>query len=555
MIPLATILAIGGSLAQADAVPLPAFTDATAEAGLAFVHSFGDRELSNIVEGTGPGCAFFDYDGDGRLDIYLLNGCWMPEVSDNKARDLRGKLANALYRNEGNGRFADVTAAAGVGDRGFGMGASTADYDGDGDLDLYVLNYGPNVLYRNEGNGTFTDVSQESGLADPSWSLAAPWFDHDGDGDLDVYVVNYLEYDAGRFRDFYKPSGYPGPLSYNAQSGRLYRNRGDGTFEDVSEAAGVLNSSGRGMSAVVTDLDGDGRLDLYVANDASSNFYFWAKGDGTFEERALRLGLAFGEGGQGASSMGPVAGDVDGDGARDLFIPDMGYGCLLMNRGGMFVDSTQPSRIALACGQYTGWGAALFDYDADGWLDLFVANGNAHNLYPEEDVLLKNDGTGKFVDVSERSGPYFADFESKYVGRGAACADYDDDGDLDLLVMNLAGPAKLLRNDGGTNHWLVVAPWVERQPAGPAGSPAATAPIRVQALGAVVSVTVGTRTMTREVFGVAGYLSQSDWRAHFGLGRATAADVVLIRWPDGRTTRREKVPANRILIEVLEAKP
>ena len=213
---------------------LPVFTDVTEQAGINFKHSYGDHNLSNIVEGTGPGCAFFDYDGDGYLDVYLLNGCWLREVNDNFGRDLRGKLTNALYRNNGDGTFADVTDRAGVGDQGYGVGASAADYDNDGDLDLYVLNYGPNVFYRNNSDGTFSDVSSRSGLADPYWSLSAPWLDYDSDGDLDVYVANYLEYDAGKFRDFYAAAGYPGPLSYRAQADRLYRNNGDGTFTEVT---------------------------------------------------------------------------------------------------------------------------------------------------------------------------------------------------------------------------------------------------------------------------------------------------------------------------------
>ena len=537
---LAIAMAVGGALPQGTTPALPTFTDVTTAAGISFQHGFGDHELSNIVEGTGPGCAFLDYDGDGLLDIYLLNGCWMRSVSDNQGRDLRGKLANALYRNRGDGTFEDVTAKAGVGDQGYGMGASAADYDGDGDLDLYVLNYGTNVLYQNQGDGTFVDVAEAAGLADASWSVSAPWLDYDRDGDLDVYVVNYLLYDDGQFRDYYPAAGYPGPLSYNGQTDRLYRNDGGGTFTDVTEAAGVLNAGGRGMSAVASDLNGDGLVDLYVANDATSNFYYIGQKDGTFQERAMLSGLAFGEGGQGASSMGPVVGDVDRDGMLDVYVPDMGYGCMLLNRKLVFEDITAPSRIAVACGQYTGWGAALFDYDNDGWLDLFVANGNAHHEYSEEDVLLRNDGKGKFIDVAKDSGPYFSDVKAKRVGRGAAHGDYDNDGDLDLLVMTLHGDAILLRNDGTTNHWLTVVPTAR------AGGPAA--------LGAKVTVTVGKAKLVREITGVTGYLSCSDPRAHFGLGTAMKADEVEVRWPDGTTTKLVDVAADRILPVVRGAK-
>lgn len=526
-----------GPLLAADPV-LPTFADVTEQAGLHFKHSYGDRNLSNIVEGTGPGCAFFDYDADGYLDIYLLNGCWLREVNDNLGRDLRGKLANALYRNNGDGTFTDVTGKAGVGDQGYGMGASAADFDNDGDLDLYVLNYGTNVFYRNNGDGTFVDISVRSGLDDSSWGLSAPWLDYDNDGDLDVYVANYLEYDAGKFRDYYAAAGYPGPLSYRAQPDRLYRNNGDGTFTDVTEEAGLFFPDGRAMSAVATDLNGDGKLDLYVTNDATPNSYFVNTGKGTFKNETLEWGLAFGEGGQGASSMGPVVGDVDRDGLLDVYIPDMGYGCLLMNRAQGFVDVTAPSRLAVICGQYTGWGGALFDYDNDGYLDVFVANGNAHHEYTEEDVLARNDGKGKFADVARQSGSYFGE---KHVGRGAAVADYDNDGDMDLLVMNLNGPAKLLRNDGGNKrHWLTVAPKLGRT--------------KVDAIGARVTFTVGGMRMVQEVIAVTGYLSQSDPRAHVGLGKATKVDRIDIRWPNGSVTNLTDVKADQIL-EVVQGAP
>jgi hypothetical protein len=529
--------AVVASAPAAAAEPdLPVFTDVTDEAGIRFKHSYGDFDLSNIVEGTGAGAMFFDYDGDGHLDIYFLNGCWHRDVSDNRGRRLRGKLANALYRNNGDGTFTDVTAAAGVGHKGYGVGCSAADYDGDGDLDLYVLNYGPNVFYRNEGNGTFTDVTDAAGLAGNHWSLSAPWFDYDGDGDLDVYVANYLEYDKGKFRSFYAAQNYPGPLSYAGQPDRLYRNNGDGTFTDVADEAGVHNPDGRAMSATVADLDNDGRLDLYVTNDAMANYYYENRG-GRFENRALVVGLAFGEGGQGVSSMGPAVGDVDRDGRLDIYIPDMGYSCLLMNRGGYFEDRTARSRMAVVCGQYTGWGGILFDYDNDGYLDVFCANGNAHHEYSEEDVLLRNDGTGVFEDVAKRSGDYFS---RKYVGRGATFGDVDNDGDLDLLVVNLNDRARLLRNDGGNRrNWLTVA---ALRPGG-----------KATAVGARVTVTVGDLVQIRDVIPTTGYLSQADPRAHFGLGGAAKADRVEVRWPDGRIQRMTDVRANQFLTVIQDA--
>ena len=524
--------------------PLPVFTDVTEAAGIRFKHSFGDFELSNIVEGTGAGAMFFDYDGDGWLDIYLVTGCWLEGVSDNRGRSLRGKLTNRLYRSNHDGTFTDVTEKAGVPGGGFGVAASAADYDDDGHVDLYVLNYGPNILYHNNGDGTFTDVSKKSGLADPRWSVSAVWFDYDNDGDLDVYVANYLEYDSGKFRSYYAAAGYPGPLSYRGQPDALYRNNGDGTFTDVSKEAGVFNPEGRAMSASAADLYNDGHLDLYVANDAMENFYYESTGKGAFRNRALELGLAFGEGGQGVSSMGPCVGDVDRDGRLDLYIPDMNYGCLFLNRGTHFEDRTTATGLAIVCGQYTGWGGLLFDCDNDGYLDLFVANGDAHHEYGEEDTLMRNDGKGKVLDVAKQSGPYFRE---KFVGRGAAYGDFDNDGDLDLLIVNLNGPAKLLRNDGGApiagnghpRNWLTVA---ARRPNG-----------KSEALGARVTVTTGSLVQIHDLIPATGYLSQSDPRAHFGLGDSAAADLVEIRWPNGRRSQMKNVRANQFLKAVQDA--
>lgn len=536
----AQALAATGPAAQ----ELPVFADVTDQAGIHAKHSYGDFDLSNIVEGTGAGAMFFDYNGDGWLDIYFPNGCWLKEVSDNRGRSLRGKLSNSLYRNNGDGTFSDVTEQAGVGDQGYGVGCSAADFDRDGDLDLYVLNYGPNVFYRNNGDGTFTDISEESGLANPNWSLSAPWFDYDNDGDLDLYVANYLEYDSGKFRSYYAAAGYPGPLSYRGRPDALYRNNGDGTFTDVTKQAGLFQPNGRAMSATVADFDNNGFLDIYVPNDAMENYFFRNTGKGTFENEGLVRGLAFGEGGQGVSSMGPAVGDVDRDGWLDVYIPDMGYGCLLMNRKDYFEDHTAPTNLAVVCGQYTGWGGILFDYDCDGYLDVFVANGNAHHEYTEEDVLMRNNGTGHFVDVADKSGPYF---RTKHVGRGATYADYDNDGDLDLLIVNLNDRARLLRNDGGNrNHWLVIE---AKLPNG-----------KNDAVGARVTVTVGSRstalpaglTQVQDLIPTRGYLSQVDPRCHFGLGSASQADTVQIRWPDGQITKLTDVQANQILTVIQE---
>ncbi len=524
--------------APAVAAPAIFFTDVTEPAGIAFRHSFGDQELSNIVEGTGPGVAFFDYNGDTLPDLYFLNGAWHREISDYRSRTLRGRLTTALYRNTGDGTFTDVTGEAGVGDKGYGMGAAAADYDGDGDLDLYVLNYGPNVLYRNNGDGSFTDVTQEAGLTEPLWSVAAPWLDYDRDGDLDLYVANYLEYDKGAFRDYYAAQAYPGPLAYEGQPDHLYRNNGDGTFTDVTTETGVLAAGGRAMSAVAVDLDLDGDDDVYVANDAMSSALWLNDGTGRFTDQAGPQGLAFGEGGQGASSMGPAVGDADRNGLLDVWIPDMGYGTLLSQREeALYVDVTAQTNLTLICGQYTGWGSGLVDFDNDGYLDLFVANGNAHHLYTEEDVLARNDGRGRYVDVARTGGEYF---RQKFVGRGAAFADFDNDGDIDVVVANLAERPRLLRNDSeNPNHWLKVVPLLANG--------------RTTALGARVTVTAGSMRSVHPVHAVSGYLSASDPRAHFGLGSATHADRVEIRWPDGEVQNLDGVAADQILEVVQDA--
>jgi hypothetical protein len=527
-------LLAGGAAATGQAPapsPLPTFTEVTAKAGIPFSRSFGDHDLSNIVEGTGSGACVFDYDGDGRLDIYFPNGRWERTVNDNRGRDLIDRLSNALYRNKGDFTFEDVTAKAGVAGREFAFGCSAADYDNDGHVDLIVLTYRGPELYHNEGNGTFAEVTEKAGLTDSRWALNAAWLDYDRDGFLDVFVANYLEYDEGKFRSYYAAAGYPGPLSYNGVSCALYHNNGDGTFSDVTKRAGVQNPGGRAMSAVAADLNNDGWMDIYVANDSMENFYYENRGDGTFEEKSLLLGLALGQHGQGVSSMGPAVADLHAQGTLDILIPDMDYGSLLSKRGEFYDDLVDQSGLAVICGQYTGWGAVVFDYDNDGYTDVFIANGNAHHEYIEDQVLVRNNGKGVFVDVARDSGEYF---QKKWVGRGATWADFDDDGNVDLLVIDVSGPPHLLRNEGGTgNHWLKVDAWTKGG-------------VRT-AIGARVTVVAGGRERFQDVIGVNGYLSQGDARAQFGLGGAPKADAVRVRWPDGTTQEWKDVKVDQIL--------
>jgi enediyne biosynthesis protein E4 len=379
-------------------------------------------------------------------------------------------------------------------------------------------------------------VTAQAGLGkDTSWSVHAAWLDYNKDGWPDLYVANYLTYDKGEFQRsgaYYKADNYPGPLSYPGTQNRLYRNNGDGTFTDVTQEAGLSFPNGRAMSVVAVDINGDGNTDLFVANDMMPNNLWINDGKGHFTDKAVECGVAFSEGGQGVSNMGPFVGDVQRKGLLDILIPNMRYGTLFCQVSpNRFVDVTAQTGLTLICGQYTGWGGLLLDYDNDGWLDVFVANGDAHHLYTQESVLARNDGHGKFIDVAKESGEYFS---RKFVSRGACYGDYDNDGWLDILVFNINDSPCLLHNDGGTGqHWLKVAPL--RKDNGQI------------ALHSRVTVKTKTLTMTQPVIGVNGYLVSNDPRAHFGLGAATQADTVEIVWPDGKKQTLTNVPANQIL--------
>jgi hypothetical protein len=538
---LAAVILLGNSHVQYGQTPSESskikFTDITESSGIAFRHGFGDLDLSNIVEATGPGCCVFDYDNDGFQDIYFVNGRWHPDLSDNRGRTLKGKLWNALYHNNGNGTFTDVTEKAGVAgyEDSYGMAASCADYDNDGDLDLFVCNYGKCILYRNNGNGTFSDVTEKAGLASPGWSLAAPWFDCNGDGLLDIFVVHYLQYDKGAFQRtgaYYKAENFPGPLSYPGLPDHLYRNNGDGTFTDITKEAGLWEPTGRGMGAVACDIDGDGDIDIYVTNDAMPNNMWINDGKGHFTDKAELMGVAFGEGGQGVSSMGPFVADVDRNGLLDILVPDMGYSSLMLQmQKGFFTDVTTQSGVALLCGQYTGWGGLLNDFDNDGYADLFIANGDPHHLYIEEAILACNDGKGKFLDVARPSGEFF---NKKYVGRGAAFGDFDNDGDIDILMNTIGDFPRLLRNDSKQdNNWLKIVP--VRKDTG------------MVSIGSIVILKAGGLTMIQPVISVNGYLTSSDPRPNFGLGKAKVADSVEVIWPDGKKTSLTEVKPNQIL--------
>jgi hypothetical protein len=537
------VIPLGETRVEGLRPQLPIFAEVAAASGIHFQHVYGRPPVSNILEGTGAGAGFFDCDNDGDLDLYLVNGL----VLDG---DPRTRASDALYRNEGQGRFVDMTLAAGITDGHYGIGCAAADYDNDGDQDLYVANYGPNALYRNEGKGRFFETAKGAGVADSRWSVAASWLDYDNDGMLDLFVANYLDFDHHHPKERSLASlhegyrSYPGPRDYQAQPDALYRNLGDGTFAEVTAQAGInpQGADGKSMGSLATDYDGDGDLDLFVANDRTPKQLYRNDG-GHFSEVALWAGVAYDESGGSSGAMGVDAGDYDGDGRLDLFVTNFvfEYNSLYRNLGdGTFGDLTTAVGLAQPSYQYVGWGASFFDYDNDGWLDIFVANGHVHEdmdllnesvSFGQPKQLFHNEGGKSFSEVSAQSGPPFLVAHSS---RGAAFGDYDDDGDLDVAVINLGGPAELLRNDGGNReHWLGL------RLKGRAGNR--------DAVGALVRVRAGSLRMVREVHAGSSYGSQSDLRVYFGLGGQTRVDSLEIRWPGGRVETFAELPVNRQL--------
>ncbi|MCZ6695394.1 MAG: CRTAC1 family protein, partial [Acidobacteria bacterium] len=515
------------------AAPFVHFESAAEEAGIDFRHVNGATGEKYVLETLGGGVCVFDYDGDGRLDLYFVQGGALPGFEP------APPPRSALYRNLGGGRFAETTEAAGVGgpDR-YGFGCSAADIDGDSDRDLYVTYYGPNVLYRNEGDGTFVEVGADAGVDDAHWGASAGFADYDGDGDLDLYVVNYLDYELESF--LYCGENRPGyrtvchPRNYGSQPDVLYRNRGNGTFENVSVGAGIVDRTGKGLGLVWGDYDGDGDADLYVANDDTPNFLWRNRGDGTFEEVGEVVGVAYSEDGLPQAGMGTDMADYDRDGRLDLFVTNLAEETneLYHNDGdGFFSDRTFPSGLGAASLLSLGFGAFFFDPDDDGLLDLFVANGhiidnielyNDTITYEQPAHLYRNLGDGRF----ERVTTVGAALASSYVGRGAVRFDYDDDGDQDVLMVQNDGPAILLRNTGGPSaHWVTIA----LRGAAP----------NLDAVGGRVIVRVEGIERVRYARTAVSYLSQADPRLHFGLGSATSIEWITVDWP-GRGGFRER---------------
>jgi hypothetical protein len=520
-------------LAQAPPAGTMRFEDATASSRIDFTHSFGAQKLGSLLEGTGSGCVWFDFNNDGLLDLYVTSG--RPLEAGVHPFPLKQQPQtpphNHLYRNDGHGKFTDVTDESGVAANLYGMAAIAADYDNDGREDLFVTGYGRAILYRNKGDGTFEDVTAKAGINVDGWSISSTWLDYDRDGCVDLFVGRYVKFDP-KYRNFYAGDNYPGPLDYEGQINVLYHNNCNGTFTDVSEKSGIAAYTGRTMGVTAADFDGDGYPDIYVANDKTENFLFHNKHDGTFEEIAVDAGVAYGQNGESTSAMGPVFADVDSDGKLDLWVTDSKYNRLMRNTGKMqFDDIGTASGISPVTGQYVSWGTGIYDFDNDGLLDIMIFHGGLIHLIPEEHSIFRGLGNGKFADVSSQAGKVF---DVKTVARGACFGDYDNDGKIDAFLVNLGAPATLLRNtSSSTGHWITI------QLKGTKSNR--------DGIGAHLELIAGGRKQAAERVASSGYLSQDDGRMHFGLGGATKVEKLAVQWPSGREQVLENLAVDRII--------
>ena len=544
------------------------FRDATREAGIDFVHFNGMSGERYLCEMMGPGGAMFDFDNDGDLDLYLIQGRMLgpgKTLSDAVFPVSNSKpLIDRLYRNDlptdkaGRRRlyFTDVTEESGIKSPGYGMGVATGDFDNDGWTDLYVTNFGPNQMFRNNGDGTFTDVTAAAGTNDPRWSVSAAFLDYDRDGWLDLYVGNYVDFSFSNHKRCFSfaDSGsgsaleYCDPSQYEPLPESLFRNRGDGTFEDVSHKARISRESNGALGVSTADFNGDGWIDIYVANDKRPNHLWINKKDGSFRNEALLAGCAVSGEGFSESSMGVDAGDYDNDGDEDLFMTHMSLNeknTLYVNQGkASFKDASYPSGLALPSVPFTGFGTAFLDYDNDGRLDILAANGHVKKVealartkdpYPlhQTNQLFRNLGQGRFQEVTQAAG---AGFELSEVSRGAAFGDVDNDGDTDVLVLNNSGRARLLTNQAGNdNHWMGL-----RLVGGRSGR---------DMLGTRIAVLLSQgRTLWRRVRSDGSYASANDPRVLVGLGEATRIEAVRAYWPDGRAEEWKQVPIDTYTI-------
>lgn len=506
------------------------FQEIGSEIGLDFIHSIGDNHLDNIVESSAGGAAFLDYDQDGYIDLYLTSGTWVEGLSTEPK--LEEMPHNHLYRNRGDGTFEDVTRKADAGGPWYTMGAITGDFNNDGYPDLHLSNYGQNVLLMNKGNGSFTDVTERAGIGGgDKLSVGAVWLDYDLDGFLDLYVGNYLNYDP-EYDYYYAPDGFPAPMAYDSQKDVLYHNKGDGTFEDVTDAMGIIDIDGRAMGVGAADYDQDGYVDIYVANDHTLNYLFHNDGGKGFTDQGTMTGTAFSQGGEATVSMSMDFADFNNDCLIDMFASDDTYCSLYKNESnGVFSDISFVSGLSSVCAQFVGWSSTFVDYDNDSDVDILKTNGELKHLYGHEDQLLENLGDDKFVDISLERGEYFS---REYVGRGTCVGDYDNDGDMDVLVMNLNDQCRFLRNNkGNENNWLIIRL-------------TGTSSNR-DGIGARIKISADGREQIAQKKSTTGYLSQNDPRIHFGLAKSEIVDTVEIKWPSGKVQLLEDVKANQIL--------
>lgn len=528
------------------------FRDVAVETGLKFQHFTGATGELFMPEIMGSGCALFDYDNDGDLDVFLIQGTLLDDKKNMSAASSplpkNWQPGNRLFRNElipsGKLRFTDVTKAAGVGSVGIGMGAATGDIDNDGFVDLYVTNLGSNILYHNNGNGTFTDVTKTAGVDDPRWSSSAAFFDYDRDGDLDLFVTNYVDFTPRNNKKCFAPTGEPDyctPRAYNPLRSHLFRNDGKGVFTDATQASGIGSLAGPGLGVTCADFNGDGWPDIYVANDGAANFLWLNKTDGTFEEVGLISGAAYGMDGIARAGMGATVGDFDNDGDEDIFVTNlMREGSTLYRNDGQgnFSDATLQFGLSQPTFLSTGFGVGWFDYDNDGRLDLFSANGGVtmiptqkNSPYPfqQRNQIFHNEGAS-FREVTANAG---AAMQLLGVSRGVAFGDVDNDGEVDLLVSNNNGVTRLLLNESSPkNNWLSVK--LEGVKDNRYG------------IGALITVLrKGQPPLMRRVHTDGSYLSASDSRVHVGLGTSTEIQSISVQWPSGVKERWDKILINK----------